>query len=152
MGYTSTLTAMSDARAPTSLTRALAARLLRRGLGGAWRIANGGGSHGNTRRAARGDLSVVVKLGQPASALRRLAELEVTPPILAWGEHDGSPYTVQRLVAGHHPDTLVTIRSCRIGTRSANRGQAFNWACRPVAMIPPTTTTTAPRISATIAR
>lgn len=95
---------MSDARSPTSLTRALAARLLRRDLGGAWRIANGGGSHGNTRRAARDDLSVVVKLGQPASALRRLAELEVTPPILAWGEHDGSPYTVQRLVAGHHPD------------------------------------------------
>jgi aminoglycoside phosphotransferase (APT) family kinase protein len=86
------------------LTRALAARLLRRDLGGAWRIASGAGSLGNTRRAVRGDLSVVVKLGSPASALRRLAELEVTPPVVAWGEEDGSPYTVQVLAAGEQPE------------------------------------------------
>jgi hypothetical protein len=58
------------------LTRALAARLLRRDLGGAWRIANGGGSHGNTRLAASADRRVVIKLGQAAGALRRLAELD----------------------------------------------------------------------------
>jgi aminoglycoside phosphotransferase (APT) family kinase protein len=86
------------------LTRALAARLLRRDLGGAWRVANGGGSHGNTRLAASGDLSVVVKLDQPAAALRRLAELDVTPPVLAWGEHEGSRYTVQRIACGFQPD------------------------------------------------
>ena len=86
------------------LTRALAARLLRRDLGGAWRVSNGAGSRGNTRRAVRGDLSVVVKLGSPAAGLRRLAELEVTPPVLAWGEHDGAQYTVQQLAAGEHPD------------------------------------------------
>lgn len=86
------------------LTRALAARLLRRDLGGAWRVFNSAGSHGNTRRAARGDLAVVVKLGSPAAALRRLAELEVTSPVLAWGEHQGSAYTVQRIAAGQHPD------------------------------------------------
>jgi aminoglycoside phosphotransferase (APT) family kinase protein len=86
------------------LARALAARILRRDLGGAWRVSNGAGAHGNTRRAASGDLRVIVKLGQPAAALRRLAELEVTPPVLSWGEHDGSPYTVQRMTAGEHPD------------------------------------------------
>jgi hypothetical protein len=86
------------------LTRALAARLLRRDLGGAWRVANGGGSHGNTRLAACADRRVVVKLGQASGALRRLAELEVTPEVLAWGEHDGVPYTVQRLATGPHPD------------------------------------------------
>ena len=86
------------------LTRALAARLLRRDLGGGWRVANGAGSHGNTRHAASGDLSVVVKLGSPAAALRRLAELDVTPPVLAWGEHDGTPYTIQRMATGVQPD------------------------------------------------
>ena len=57
----------------------MATRLLRRDLGGARRVSNGGGSHGNTRRAASGDLAVVVKLGQPAGALRRLSEPEVPP-------------------------------------------------------------------------
>jgi hypothetical protein len=86
-------------RSPRRLTRELAARLLRRDLGGAWRWSRTGRA-----AAARDHLSVVVKLGSPAAALRRLAELEVTPPVLAWGEHEGSPYTVQVLAAGTQPD------------------------------------------------
>lgn len=65
------------------LTRTLAEHVLRRDLGGA---SVNGGSLGNTRVAVSGDTSVVLKLGQPAAALRRLAELGVTPPVLAWGQ------------------------------------------------------------------
>lgn len=53
------------------LTRALAARLLERDLGGAWRVANGGGSFGDTRLATCGERGKVVRLGRPAGALRR---------------------------------------------------------------------------------
>lgn len=85
------------------LTRTTARALLRRDLGGTWDVSANSGSLHNTRIGTRGTASVVLKLGQPVAALRRLAELGVTPAVRAWGELDGTPYTIQRMAMGFSP-------------------------------------------------
>lgn len=75
-------------------------------LGGAdWQISDVRGSMGTTRLAERGAEQVAVKLvDTPLEILDRLAELGVTPPVLASGDHGGRRYVVQRAVRGPYPD------------------------------------------------
>ena len=55
------------------LTRTLAEHVLGRDLGGPWEVSANSGSLGNTRLAVSGDISMVLKLGQPVAALHRNA-------------------------------------------------------------------------------
>lgn len=73
--------------------------------GTGWRVSEVRGSMGVTRLAVRGDEAVAVKLvATPLEVLSRLADLGVTPPIVANGVHEGRAYVVQRVVDGPHPD------------------------------------------------
>lgn len=73
--------------------------------GSGWAVSEVRGSMGTTRLAERGSETVAIKLVEtPVEILTRLAELGVTPPILATGLHEGREYVVQRAVDGPHPD------------------------------------------------
>jgi aminoglycoside phosphotransferase (APT) family kinase protein len=81
------------------------ARLVQAALGGdAWQV--GRPEQGWSDRsyvAAAGGRQVFVKFGPPGAILRRVAELGVAPPVLAVGEHDGTPYVIQEYVEGPYP-------------------------------------------------
>lgn len=73
--------------------------------GAGWQVSEPRGSMNTTRLAHRGDAAVAVKLvDTPLGILSRLAELGVTPPVLASGEHEGRRYIVQEVVNGPYPD------------------------------------------------
>ncbi|MFC7618907.1 phosphotransferase family protein [Microlunatus sp. GCM10028923] len=73
--------------------------------GAGWQVSGVRGSMKVTRLAERGAEAVAVKLAEvPLEILSRLAELGVTPPILATGLYEGREYVVQRAVSGPHPD------------------------------------------------
>jgi hypothetical protein len=84
-----------------TVDRALASRILRRELGPDYEVTE---VFRNAVAASGGGEAVVLKHRQPAAALVRLAELGVTPPVLAAGELEGVPYTIQRMIAGEEPD------------------------------------------------
>ncbi|MDQ3539999.1 MAG: aminoglycoside phosphotransferase family protein [Chloroflexota bacterium] len=74
-------------------------------LAGNWTIARSSeGSSERTFVARQQDRAVFVKLGDRNPARERLAELGITPPLLATGEHDGAPFSVYEFVPGRHPD------------------------------------------------
>ena len=84
-----------------TVDRALASRILRRDLGRDYEVTE---VLGNAVVASGGAGPVVLKHRQPSAALVRLAELGVTPAVLASGELEGVPYTVQRMITGEEPD------------------------------------------------
>jgi hypothetical protein len=84
-----------------TVDRALASRILRRELGRDYEVTE---VLGNAVVASGGGEPVVLKHRQPSAALVRLAELGVTPPVLASGDLEGVPYTIQRMIAGEEPD------------------------------------------------
>lgn len=89
------------------------------GFTGDWNVAPT--AHGSTRRAfvaRQGEESLFVKLGPVHPALDRLAEMGVTPSILARGDHDGEEFTVSQYSWGvvanrawirKHADALVDL-------------------------------------------
>lgn len=73
--------------------------------GRGWQISDVRGSMGKTRLAERGDEAVAVKLvDTPLEIMTRLAEIDVTPPVLMSGVHEGSRYVVQQAISGPYPD------------------------------------------------
>ncbi len=73
--------------------------------GSGWHVSDVRGTMAATRIADRGAEAVAVKLVQtPLDILSRLAELGVTPALLASGVREGRQYVVQRAVIGPHPD------------------------------------------------
>jgi hypothetical protein len=84
-----------------TVDRALASRILRRELGRDYEVTE---VLRNAVLASGGGVAVVLKHSQPPAALVRLAELGVTPPVLATGELEGVPYTIQRMITGEEPD------------------------------------------------
>ncbi len=81
--------------------------ILRRHLGGTepWQLSAPLGTMAATRMANRDGQSVAVKLTTTApEVLNRLAELQVTPPLLAAGKYNGRRYVVQQAAVGEHPD------------------------------------------------
>lgn len=76
------------------------------GLGDGWDVtATAHGSTGRTFVARRDNAAVFVKLGPVHPAFERLADLGVTPPILACGD-DGEGFTIFRYVEGVVPDRI----------------------------------------------
>lgn len=59
---------------------------------------------GGRSSLVRGDRAVFVKLGDWNPGRGRLAELGITPPLVAAGTHEGAPFSVHELVPGRHPD------------------------------------------------
>jgi hypothetical protein len=84
-----------------TVDRALASRLLRHELATDYEVTE---VLGNAVVASGGGGPVVLKHRQPSAALVRLAELGVTPPVLATGEFEGVPYTIQQMIRGEEPD------------------------------------------------
>ena len=89
-----------------TLTRWRALAILREaGLGDRWDLSETMGTMQATRIARQHDRAVVIKLIRTSAAImQRLSDLEVTPKVIALGDHDGTPYLIQEAVDGPHPD------------------------------------------------
>lgn len=80
-------------------------RLLAETLGDGWTISRPRDGWAETAFVAvRGDRRVFLKTGVGVPILRRLAELEITPPMIALGEFEGHSYVIQEFVDAAYPD------------------------------------------------
>lgn len=74
-------------------------------LAGTWKVSRTrSGSTGRSFVAANGTRRLFLKFDVALDALVRLAQLEVTPPVLHAGECGGHSFVVQPYVEGRHPD------------------------------------------------
>jgi Phosphotransferase enzyme family len=89
------------------VNQALASRILCRELGPGCEIDR---VLGNAFVASWGPTEVVLKHSQPPAVLARLAELGVTPEVLACGQFEGVPFTIQRMVRCDEPDAAWFAR------------------------------------------
>ncbi len=86
----------------TDIQRLLETQLNRTG----WQLAKPPAGSAKVSFIARsGENQVFVKLGATARYLRRLAELGITPPVIADGVHHGVPFVFQECAPGTCPNT-----------------------------------------------
>lgn len=86
------------------LNAAAVETVLHQEIGGAWTATRA--AHGWTGRsfvATDGVRRVFVKLDVWVEALQRLADMEVTPPLIGIGRHDGRTFAIQQFADGGQP-------------------------------------------------